>query len=126
RARVTYITQVLNGSRLVRQKVGQVIEDVRCSALPIRIETVEPDFASELDIVFTLRPTEIVQEVQRIRCVWLTPAIRGGVGSDKAAGIRGACRSSLSGNAEVGGTSGEVDREFTEVNAIHDRRQAVC
>src|SRR5207249_1211770 len=52
--------------------------------------------------------------------------IRGGVGSDKAAGIRGACRSSLSGNAEVGGTSGEVDREFTEVNAIHDRRQAVC
>src|SRR4029450_1718594 len=49
-ARLADITQVLDGRRLVCQKVWQVIKHVRAAAPPIRVEKVTSDLGSGFDV----------------------------------------------------------------------------
>src|SRR5438034_1521723 len=42
-----HITQVLNGRRLICQKVRQIVEHVSAATEPVCIETIHSDFGSE-------------------------------------------------------------------------------
>ena len=81
----------------VRQKVVDARPGVSCAADSVGPHANRADFAAELERMIAARPTQIIDERQRIGCVRLRASVRRTIGAHESAGCRDSGVRTLSG-----------------------------